>query len=219
MAEWEKKYVVCRFDRDLLRHSVDDDVEVRHFVKAKEVLNTEEEAVKETNRLNSLARSNDEYFWNSTKYYPKGRGEIEVSPHRESAQEPRSQRLSSGGDGDASAKFEVSIRFVSRQLSGKQFNQRFGVEGTINHTPKGDVVWGFRASHTSSRSLEGKTKELLHLLPSEMDLWKEIAEVARGEIFVGVFASQANFGIKMSEDLCSEIVARGLTLDFDIYCL
>jgi len=71
MGTWHHLYVVYRCDRSVLQ---DESVPTDHAITIKEILRSEEEAIREVDRLNALNREKGcEYSFQSAKYYPQGR--------------------------------------------------------------------------------------------------------------------------------------------------
>lgn len=71
MGTWHHLYVVYRCERSMLR---DESVPMDHAVTIKEILRSEEEAIREVDRLNALNENKGcEYSFQSAKYYPEDR--------------------------------------------------------------------------------------------------------------------------------------------------
>ncbi len=71
MGTWQHLYVVYRCDRAALAH---ESAATDLVITIKEILPSEEEAVREVERLNALNRDKGcEYGFQSAKYYPQGR--------------------------------------------------------------------------------------------------------------------------------------------------
>lgn len=72
MDNWYHLFVVYRYDRAALE---DESVPTSHAITIKEIFRSEEEAIREVDRLNELNRDKGcEYSFQSAKYYPQGRG-------------------------------------------------------------------------------------------------------------------------------------------------
>lgn len=72
---WTHLYVVYRIDHFLLEEGAVEDL--ADAVTIKEILPSEEEAIREVERLNALRNARSEYFFASAKYYPEGRARQE----------------------------------------------------------------------------------------------------------------------------------------------
>jgi hypothetical protein len=70
-------YVVCRVDSYMVE-AITTGADVERFVKLKEALPSMEAAEAEVTRLNQLNGDKDcSYFWQSVRYYPDGRGDVQ----------------------------------------------------------------------------------------------------------------------------------------------
>ncbi len=91
MNTWYHLYVVYRYDPDFPVHA---------SITIKEILRSEDEAIREVDRLNALnGHKGCIYSFQSAKYYPKGR---EYSLHaEETSPDPRPQGCGSGRHSEA----------------------------------------------------------------------------------------------------------------------
>jgi hypothetical protein len=59
---------------------------------------------------------------------------------------------------------------------------------------------------------------LLARLPTEPDIWEQLAQRAKADVFCGLFLDQWSRGAELSHELLGDLARRRLALSLDIYC-
>ena len=77
--------------------------------------------------------------------------------------------------------------------------------------------WAFAAKDRSPGDLEVQIFEVLEALPSDLTLWRGVAERFKLAMFCGVFMDQTNVGCSLSPEAMRACADRGLILELDIY--
>ena len=77
--------------------------------------------------------------------------------------------------------------------------------------------WRLKVARRSPGDLEGQIEELLSLATSDVDCWKSLPRFGRSRLFCGLFLSEFNEGVSLSNSLIAKIAERGLRLELDIY--
>lgn len=93
-----------------------------------------------------------------------------------------------------------------RQSGSRPFQQRIGI-WTFARTTKPSSEW----------ELDGAIKALLGRLPSDLDVWRRLAERYSLDVFCGLFMSSDNQGTDVQPETLRLLADRGLALSFDLY--
>jgi hypothetical protein len=93
-----------------------------------------------------------------------------------------------------------------RQRGARRFEQHVGI-WTFARTTKPSSEW----------ELDEAIKALLGRLPSDLDVWRRLAERYSLDVFCGLLMSSDNQGADVQPETLRLLADRGLTLSIDVY--
>lgn len=126
---------------------------------------------------------------------------------------------------------KASLRIIGDTLNPKEISDLLGIEGTTMYA-KGDVRiikrtgreierksghWSLVATECEPEDIDGQVSELLNQLPSDLDIWGELASKYSIDLFCGLFMEKGNEGMDISPKTLVELGNRGIMLALDIY--
>jgi len=115
----------------------------------------------------------------------------------------------------------VSIRFYGKDLDPKRIGELLGFtesesfETIIKRLKNGRVVWTIRLEN--DEPLEKKIETLLAHFTDDIKQWNLAAEIAKANIFCGLFLDGWNQGFDLIPKIMKELSERNLEIGFDIY--
>ena len=146
----------------------------------------------------------------------------------DSANEDSGRAVSFGGPVD---KVKVSLRVFGDDLDPDEVSRLLGCEPS-SETRKGDIIvgrvtgrqrvapcgsWLLASTEDESVETEEQVSKLLSRLSSDLDVWKELTQKYRVDLFCGLFLNEFNRGFSLSSGLLKELAERNLKIEFDIY--
>ena len=124
----------------------------------------------------------------------------------------------------------ISLRIFGTDLDPAILTTRLGCvptaaarTGDTRTTPHGELrfiregFWRLDSGEINGGELEVKAAALLSRLTSDLDVWREIAERYRVDLFCGLFLETWNEGFELSPRLLSMLGERHIAIGFDIY--
>lgn len=129
------------------------------------------------------------------------------------------------------SRLQVALRVVGDGLDPDEITRMLGVtprvalrkgesvrRGGRSH-PQGTGVWSYGLTEDASPEweLEDAIVALLGRLPSDLELWRDIASRFAIDMFCGLFMGSENQGAGLSPSTLRLLSDRGIRLDLDIY--
>lgn len=141
--------------------------------------------------------------------------------------EPPEELVSVGGEID---RVKISLRVAGDDLDPDEVTEVMGVEPTFA-ARKGemvDVLGGLRKQPTGLWVLDlGDSPEweladgistLLDRMPDAPELWADLADRYKIDLFCGAFLRATNRGFELPKELIRRMADRRLVFSVDIYC-
>ncbi len=130
-----------------------------------------------------------------------------------------------GGEIDAAS---VTLRFFGDALDPDDLSRILGAQPTLCRR-KGEVIpdrdgrvaetgsWLLSSQQQSKKPLGDQIEALFARLTDDLEVWRQLSSMYRGDLFCGVWSEHFNRGFELSPELLQRIAARGLRVGFDIY--
>jgi hypothetical protein len=127
-------------------------------------------------------------------------------------------------------KTTLSLRFIGENLDPAEISRALGckpseavrkgdtllVNGSPTKAPTG--VWRLKLAADDRGTFDDKVGTLLGLVSDDPKAWAFVTASYRCELFVGVFLTTANEGLRISASTMERLSRRGVQIEFDIYC-
>ncbi|MEL7255985.1 MAG: DUF4279 domain-containing protein [Pseudomonadota bacterium] len=125
----------------------------------------------------------------------------------------------------------VSLRFFGDDLEPEDISHLLGAE-PLKSERKGDEIvgrvtsqkrfaqtggWRLSAERRAPGDLDVQIAEILDQLTDDTDVWKDLTNRFRADVFCGLFMTESNEGVSLSNATLQALATRGLEIDFDIY--
>lgn len=122
----------------------------------------------------------------------------------------------------------VALRFFGDDLDPVELSNKLGAEPTVSHR-KGDSMpniaektratgsWLLSGEPMSKTSLDEQINKLFDQLTDDLEVWRELTDRYRSDLFCGVWSKAWNRGVSLSPDVVARISERGLSIGFDVY--
>ena len=124
----------------------------------------------------------------------------------------------------------VSLRFFGDDLDPQELSTRLASlptkaasKGEVTASPTGTRVaktgnWRLTVeAHTAAGDLNTLITRLFERLTPNLEIWRDISSRFRGDLSVGLFLGTSNEGAFIAPATISDIAARGLGFNLDIY--
>lgn len=127
----------------------------------------------------------------------------------------------------------ATLRIFGDCLIPADMSRRLGCSATA-FQKKGDVIlgkrtgtkrlartgmWSLHSTDHEPENLDMQIVELLSKVTSDMDLWGDLAQTCRVDLFCGLFMGSGNDGLTVSPDSLAALGQRRIVLALDIYGL
>jgi hypothetical protein len=124
----------------------------------------------------------------------------------------------------------ISIRFFGKNLVPEQLTTMLGCYPTRSGKTGEDIVnksgtsrkirkgfWHLEYGESDAVDLEEKVNQLLEKLTGDLEVWQEITQKYKADVFCGLFIDKFNEGFAFSPNIMRKLADRNLEIDIDIY--
>jgi Domain of unknown function (DUF4279) len=124
----------------------------------------------------------------------------------------------------------ATLRFFGEDLDPAKLTEILGVKptdmyekgqvrisSTGNHFTYRRGMWRLEAKDKTPGDLEAQIKELLSVLPQDLQIWRQLALQHEIDLFCGLFMEESNEGFSLNSDSLNALSARGISIDFEVY--
>lgn len=128
-------------------------------------------------------------------------------------------------------KSSVALRICGDSLSPQKISELLGCDATYMHL-KGDTrigkvtgtklvhkssIWSLRPPQQTSEQLDNQIHELLAMLSTDLQVWKDISSQYSVDVYCGLFLAMTNEGLEIKPKTLLDLGERGIQLSLDIY--
>jgi hypothetical protein len=125
----------------------------------------------------------------------------------------------------------ATLRIIGHDLIPAEISRMLGCAPTASQT-KGDVIvgkttgtervarigmWRLHSADQEPENLDGQIHEILSRVSSDMDVWRDLVNRFRVDLFCGIFMGGRNDGVTLSPGSLAALGQRGIELGLDIY--
>jgi hypothetical protein len=124
----------------------------------------------------------------------------------------------------------ASLRIIGDALIPEDITKRLGTapskayrKGEIRQTKGGSTVehktgfWSLHALAKYPEDLNIQVVELLSKLTNDLNVWRNLSEQYKIDVFCGLFMENSNDGVTLSPTVMALLGERGIELGLDIY--